>query len=496
MRMGEPRRVRLAVIGGGCSGIAMAAQLRTQGIEDFVILERAADLGGTWRDNSYPGCACDVQSALYSFSFAPNPEWTRTFSPQAEIWAYLRRCAEQLDLLKHFAFNQDVQSAHWSEQDACWRITTRAGEWRANALVLASGALSDPVVPAIDGLASFQGRVFHSAQWDHTFDFSNARVAVVGTGASAIQFVPRIQPHVSQLHLFQRSAPWVLPRRDRAVPEWRKRVYRAIPAAQRASRAAVYLLRELIFFPFRYPQLVGLAEAVAQWHLKSQVKNAALREKLTPTYRLGCKRVLVSDDYYPAVAQPNVSLITQPIARVNAHGVETVNGEQHTVDAIIFGTGFRPTDPPLAPHITGRDGRTLDDVWQGSPSAYRGTTVAGFPNFFVLLGPNTGLGHTSILLMVEAQTRHVAQVLAAMDKRGARSVEPTSEAQRAFDRWIETNLARTVWNTGGCRSWYLDANGRNSTLWPFGIGRFRRLMSHLDERDYRFTIAHPSPNAS
>jgi cation diffusion facilitator CzcD-associated flavoprotein CzcO len=488
--------VRLAVIGGGCSGIAMAAQLRTQGIEDFVVLERAADLGGTWRDNVYPGCACDVQSALYSFSFAPNPEWTRTFSPQSEIWAYLHRVTEQLDLLRHFVFNQDVLGAEWSDEHQRWHITTSAGEWHASALVLASGALSDPVVPAFEGLSSFKGRVFHSAQWDHSFAFENARVAVIGTGASAIQFVPRIQPHVAHLHVFQRSAPWILPRRDRAVPEWRKRLYRSVPATQRAARATLYALRELIFLPFRYPQLVGLAESVAQWHLKSQVKDAKLRAKLTPTYRLGCKRVLVSDDFYPAVSQPNVSLVTQPIARINAQGVQTMSGEQHNVDAIIFGTGFRPTDPPLAPHITGRNGRTLADVWQGSPSAYRGTTVAGFPNFFVLLGPNTGLGHTSILLMVEAQTRHVAQVLSAMQQRGASAVEPTSDAQRTFDTWIASNLAGTVWNTGGCRSWYLDANGRNTTLWPFGIGRFRRLMSRLDERDYRFTSAHVSPNSA
>lgn len=496
MQAGEPRAVRLAVIGGGCSGIAMAAQLRAQGIDDFVVLERAADLGGTWRDNVYPGCACDVQSALYSFSFAPNPEWSRTFSPQSEIWAYLHRVTEQLDLLRHFVFNQDVLGAGWSDEQQRWHITTSAGEWHASALVLASGALSDPVVPDFEGLSSFEGRVFHSAQWDHSFVFENARVAVIGTGASAIQFVPRIQPRVAQLHVFQRSAPWVLPRRDRAVPEWRKRLYRSVPATQRAARATLYALRELIFLPFRYPQLVGLAESVAQWHLKSQVKDAELRAKLTPTYRLGCKRVLVSDDFYPAVTQPNVSLVTQPIARINAQGVQTMSGEQHNVDAIIFGTGFRPTDPPLAPHITGRNGRTLADVWQGSPSAYRGTTVAGFPNFFVLLGPNTGLGHTSILLMVEAQTRHVAQVLSAMQQRGASAVEPTSDAQRTFDTWIASNLAGTVWNTGGCRSWYLDANGRNTTLWPFGIGRFRRLMSRLDERDYRFTSAHASPNSA
>jgi cation diffusion facilitator CzcD-associated flavoprotein CzcO len=492
---GELREVRLAIIGGGCSGIAMAAQLRAQGIDDFVILERAADLGGTWRDNSYPGCACDVQSSLYSFSFAPNPEWTRTFSPQAEIWAYLRRVVAQLDLHRHFAFNQNVHAARWDEQEARWFISTSAGEWRATALVLASGALSDPIAPALDGLAEFRGRVFHSAHWDHTYVLENARVAVIGTGASAIQFVPRIQPQVAQLHLFQRSAPWVLPRHDRAVPEWRKRMYRSVPATQRAARAALYALRELIFLPFRHTQLVGLAESVARWHLASQVKDASLRLRLTPAYRLGCKRVLVSDDYYPAVAQPNVTLVTQAIARVNATGIETIDGAQHHVDAIIFGTGFRPTDPPLAPYIAGRDGLTLADAWQGSPSAYRGTTVAGFPNFFVLLGPNTGLGHSSILLMVEAQTRHVSQVLAAMEQRGASTVEPTSEAQRTFETWITGNLAGTVWNTGGCRSWYLDANGRNSTLWPFGIGRFRRMMSRLDERDYRFTSAYASPSS-
>ena len=335
--------MRLAIVGAGFSGIGMAIRLRQQGIDDFVILERAGDLGGTWRDNSYPGCACDVQSTLYSFSFAPNPHWSRTFSPQGEIWEYLRRCARNFDIDRHFVFGEEVSSATWDDASQQWKLTSTSGEWRASGMILANGPLSEPVTPTLDGLDRFAGHVFHSARWDHAYPLHGKRVAVIGTGASAIQFVPKIQPAVERLHVFQRTPPWIMPRRDRAIPGWRRALYRRAPAAQRAERAALYALREAMFLPFRHPGASRIVESIARRHLAAQVHDRALRERLTPDYRIGCKRILLSDDYYPAIAMPNVTLVTDRIAAVSAGGIVTADGRERPVDAIILGTGFRAT---------------------------------------------------------------------------------------------------------------------------------------------------------
>lgn len=481
------RRVRIVIVGGGFSGIGMAIRLRQQRIDDFVILERATDVGGTWRDNSYPGCACDVQSTLYSFSFAPNPEWSRVFSPQPEIWAYLRRCVAQHDLAKHFVFGEDVRGTAWNDDTQQWTVTTTASQWRASILVMANGPLSDPVLPTLPGLDTFTGHVFHSARWDHAYDLRGKRVAVIGTGASAIQFVPKIQPLVSQLSLFQRTPPWIMPRHDNAIPAWQKTLYRTVPATQRATRAALYAMREVMFLPFRHAAVARLAQHGALRHLRAQVSDPALRAMLTPTYTLGCKRVLLSDDYYPAVTRPNVSVVTEAIASVRADGVVTADGHTHAVDAIIFGTGFRATDPPAAPFVFGRSGASLADTWRGSPSAYMGTTEADFPNLFFLLGPNTGLGHSSVMLMVEAQIEHVLGVLALMQQRDAGAIEPRADAQSRYVSWLHEQLAATVWNSGGCKSWYLDGTGRNSTLWPFTVTRFRKTVARPIVADYRLS---------
>ncbi len=485
--------VRMVIIGSGFSGIGMAIRLRQQGITDFVILERAPALGGTWRDNSYPGCACDVQSSLYSFSFAPNPDWSRTYSPQPEIWAYLARCAAEHDIARHFMFGQNVTGAQWHDADQRWTVTTDTRVWTSEFLVLASGPLSEPALPTISGLESFQGHTFHSARWDHDFDLTGRRVAVIGTGASAIQFVPRIQPAVEHLDLYQRTPPWVLPRRDRAIPQWRKALYRHVPAAQRLERAALFMLREALLYPFRHPEAGRAVEWVAKRHMRAQVSDSALRARLLPGYRIGCKRILVSDDYYPALVQPNVALITDTIATVTPDGIRTVDGTVRPADVIILGTGFRPTDPPLAPYIVGRDGVSLAASWRGSPTAYMSTTAAGFPNFFMLLGPNTGVGHTSVVLIAEVQIEHVLQLVRAMDRQRAGAVEPSAAAQRRYIEWIDARLATTVWNRGGCSSWYLDRTGRNSTLWPEGIRALRRRVSVPQFADYVFTPDHELP---
>ena len=480
---------RVVIIGGGFSGIGMAIRLRQRGVDDFVILERASDHGGTWRDNSYPGCACDVQSSLYSFSFAPNPDWSRSYAPQAEIWAYLRRCATQFDIDRHFVYAQNVTGAVWDDQLQRWTVTTGTDSWRANFVVMASGALSDPIMPSIHGLDTFAGHAFHSAQWDHDLDLSARRVAVIGTGASAIQFIPQIQSRVAHLDVFQRTPPWVLPRMDVAVPAWRHSLYRALPIAQRVTRAALYVQREILHFPFRNRQAAHLLEWRARQFLESEITDVALRAKLVPAYRIGCKRILVSDDYYAAIRQPNVSLVTSAITAVDSTGILTANGTRHDADVIILGTGFRPTDPPLAPFILGRENASLATVWNGSPKAYMGTTVAGFPNLFMLLGPNTALGHSSVLMMIEAQIEHVLGVLALLDARGAAAAEPLVPAQRAYVTDVDTRLASTTWNAGGCSSWYLDRTGRNSTLWPDGVGHFQRTVSRVQANDYLVTPA-------
>ena len=492
---GAIRTARIVIIGAGFSGIGMAIRLRQRGITDFVILERADALGGTWRDNSYPGCACDVQSTLYSFSFAPNPEWSSTFAPQPEIWAYLRRCVQTFDIGRHIVFGQNITGAAWHDDAQRWTVTTTTHTWHATIMVAANGPLSDPITPSLAGLDTFRGPAFHSAQWQHDVDLRGKHVAVIGTGASAIQFVPHIQPLVKQLDIYQRTPPWIMPRHDRAVPAWRHRLYRTLPFTQRAHRAALYALRELSFVPFRHPRIAHAAQRLATRHLHAQVRDTTLRAQLTPSYTIGCKRILLSDTYYPALTQPNVALITDRIAHIGADRIVTDHvasdhGAQRThtprrADVIIFGTGFRATDPPLAPCITGRDGRSLAESWQGSPKAYMGTTEAGFPNLFFLLGPNTGLGHNSVLLIVEAQIEHVLGVLALMDERHAGAIEPTEAAQRAYVQWIDERLAATVWNRGGCHSWYLDDTGRNSTLWPERVGRFRHTVARVRADDYR-----------
>jgi cation diffusion facilitator CzcD-associated flavoprotein CzcO len=481
---GDGTDTRVAVIGSGFGGIGTAIRLMREGIDDFVLLERADEVGGTWRDNTYPGCECDVQSHLYSFSFAPNPAWSRSFSPQPEIQAYLRRCAREFGVLPHVRFGHEVLGATWEADARRWRIETSQGSLTARVLVMASGALSDPLIPDLPGLNTFHGPAFHSSRWDHGFDPRGKRVAVIGTGASAIQFVPHLQQQVETLYLFQRTPPWILPRQQHQVGPRTHRLYRRFPALQRAARASIYLAREAAVVLFRRPGAMRLAEHAARRHLRRSIADPALRRKLTPDWRMGCKRILLSNDYFPAVAQPNVEVVTERIARVRPRSIVTADGVEREVDAIVFGTGFKPTDPPLAPHIRGRGGRSLAEAWAGSPRAHLGTTVAGFPNLFLLMGPNTGLGHTSVIYMIEAQVEHLVAALRHLELRGAAALEPRAQAQEAFVAAIDRRMEGTVWTSRGCRSWYLDRTGRNSALWPDFTWRFRRRVARLDPAEY------------
>jgi cation diffusion facilitator CzcD-associated flavoprotein CzcO len=478
---------RVAIVGSGFSGLGMAVKLKRAGMDDFVILERAEDVGGTWRDNTYPGCQCDVESNLYSFSFALNPAWTRTYPLQAEIWDYLRLCTQRYGLGPHLRYRHEVRTAAWDEAAARWRIETSAGSLTADVLVAAVGPLSEPSLPAIPGLDEFPGPHFHSAAWDHAVDLAGKRVAVVGTGASAIQLVPQIQPRVARLDLFQRTPPWVLPHRDREVRGVERTLYRAVPGLQRLARLLVYWTRELFVIPFMKVRADSAPERFARDHLEKQVADPDLRIRLTPNYAIGCKRILISNEYYPAIQEPNVELVTDGIREIRGRSIVTADGREREVDVIILATGFRVTEMPFARWVTGRDGECLADHWGGSPTAYRGTAVAGFPNLFLLLGPNTGLGHTSVLLMLEAQLRYVMGGLRHLERTRMATVEVRPEVQEAFNTRVQSRLRDTVWNSGGCRSWYLDRSGRNTTIWPGSTWPYVRLMRRFDPASYRFS---------
>ncbi len=479
--------VTVAIIGSGFGGIGMAARLNRAGITDVVLLERAADLGGTWRDNSYPGAACDVPSHLYSFSFAPNPGWTRSFSPQPEILAYLRHVADGEGITAKIRFGAEVTAAGWEAAPRHWRVETTAGTLTARFLISAAGPLSDPMIPGIPGLDTFAGTVFHSATWDHGYDLTGRNVAVIGTGASAIQFVPQIQPVVSQLTVFQRTPPWIIPRHDRRLSRPEHWLFRHAPVTQQIARAGIYWGREAYALGFvENPEIMRKAAALALRHLRRQVTDPELRARLTPSYRMGCKRILISNDYYPALTQPNVSLVTDTIREIRDKSVLTSDGTTHDADVIIFGTGFHVTDFPAAQRIFGADGVSLARRWSAEPgqTAFRGTTTAGFPNLFVLTGPNTGLGHTSQVFMIEAQIRYVIGALAHARRHGIDRIEVRPAAQAAYDRAVQRKMRRTVWVTGGCASWYLDARGRNVALWPDFTWKYAWQTRRFDPSSY------------
>ena len=483
-------------MGAGFGGLGVAIRLREAGIEDFAIWERDADVGGTWWANTYPGCQCDIPSHLYSFSFAPNPNWSRTYPLQGEIQRYLRDVSERYGVRDRIHFDCEVTGAAWDEDEGVWRMETTQGPFTADLLIAAPGFLSEPATPALAGLERFEGVTFHTADWNHDHDLTGRRVAVVGTGASAIQVVPRIQPVVEHLDVFQRTPPWVMPHRDRPITGFERRMYRRFPALQRFVREGVYLSREALVPGFvRNPRYLKFAERIAKRHMAKHVTDPALRAKLTPTYAFGCKRVLPSNDWYPALMQPNVGLVTEGIAEVAPNGVVSGDGRLHEVDTIVFATGFHVTDIRFATIVRGRDGRVMSDVWQGSPQAYRGTSVAGFPNLFFITGPNTGLGHNSLVYMIEAQLDYLLDALRTMEARGATRLEVRREAQEAYNTKLQSRMGRTVWNSGGCSSWYLDANGMNTTIWPDFTWRYRRQTEHFDPAAYELgaPVAAPLP---
>ncbi|MEU5363394.1 NAD(P)/FAD-dependent oxidoreductase [Streptomyces sp. NPDC005925] len=484
--MAEHEHVRVAVIGSGFGGLGAAVRLRREGITDFVVLERADSVGGTWRDNSYPGCACDVPSHLYSFSFAPNPEWPRTFSGQEHIRAYLEHVTDTFGLRPHIRLNSEVTVMRWDRERLRWDIETASGSLSADVVVSATGPLSDPKIPDVKGLDSFPGKVFHSARWDHDYDLTGKRVAVIGTGASAIQIVPSIQPEVGRLTLFQRTPAWVMPRMDRAVSGLERSVHRALPLTTKVRRGLLWGIRELQVQAFtKHPDQLGFVERLARRNMYRAVKDPALRARLTPDYRIGCKRILLSSTYYPALARPNVDVVAGGLSEVRGSTLVAADGTEAEVDAIIFGTGFHVTDMPIAERVVGAGGHTLAEAWKGGMAALRGAAAAGFPNWMTIIGPNTGLGNSSMILMIESQLNYMADYLRQLTVLGGRvALDARPAAVDAWNDRVQERMKRTVWNTGGCTSWYLDAAGRNTTIWPGTTSEFRRATRRVDLAEY------------
>ena len=460
--------MKLAIIGSGFAGLDMAIQLKKAGYDDFVILEKEDELGGTWRDNHYPGCACDVPSHMYSFSYELNPDWSRMFAPHDEIWAYMRHCADKYELWPHLRFGSEVESLEWDDEARHWRVAIADGTvLTPKAVVSGIGPLHVPLLPSIPGAERFAGTMFHSARWDHSADLRGKRVAVIGTGASAIQFVPEVAKEAASLRVFQRTPAWIQPKPDFAMPPWARLAFRHVPGAKRAFRNAIYWALEARAVGFTLsPKLMGPQEKIALRHLARQVPDPELRAKLTPDYTIGCKRILLSGNYYPTFSQPHVELVTEGVREITEDALVTADGTRYEADAIIYGTGFKVTDALAEQHIVGRGGLKIQDAWADGIEAHYGTTVAGFPNFFMLLGPNTGLGHNSVVFMIEIQVQHVLSCLRFLSEEKADVIEVKASAQRKFNDGIQRRLRNAVWNEGGCKSWYLDDSGVNRTLWP------------------------------
>ncbi|GLY80149.1 flavin-containing monooxygenase [Actinoallomurus iriomotensis] len=476
--MSEP--LSIVIVGAGFGGIGMAIRLRRAGVRDVTVLEKAGDLGGTWRDNVYPGASCDIPSHLYSFSFERGRDWSRRFPPQEEILDYLRACAAKYGIEPRFG--SEVEEAAFDEEHGLWRIRTTAGdELTARALVAACGQLNRPAYP--DQPNAFAGPAFHSSRWNHDCDLTGKRVAVVGTGASAIQFVPHVAERAARVHVFQRTPPYVIEKADRPYAPWERRLLRWAPVLRTLSRANLYTRLEARGLGFvTAPRLMRLVERAFRRRLAEQVPDPSLRAALTPAYVMGCKRILLSDDYYAALNRPNVELVTTPIDRFSEQGVITADGREYPVDAVIYGTGFR-TQAFVAPMtVRGLGGRTLDEAWRGGAEAYLGIAVSGFPNLFLLYGPNTNLGHNSIIYMLESQFNYIVGCVRALTR--ARYIDVRADVQNAFNQALQRRFRHTVW-TSGCRSWYMTAEGKMVNNWPGHTFAYRRATRRPDPRDFR-----------
>lgn len=539
------RETGVLIIGAGFSGIAAGTRLLREGLEDFQIIDRGHEVGGTWRDNTYPGAACDVPSHLYSLSFSQEFDWSRSFGTQPEIADYQRSVAVEQGLYPYIRFRTEMLDARWDDAAGRWLVTTRelphqlddadgrtvvasSGEmadkvfggdgsgagvgdgsgngsgdgrrdagstttWSARELVLGVGALCEPRLPDIEGIEGFEGTIFHSARWDHDADLRGKRVAVIGTGASAIQIIPKIAPIVGHLDVYQRTAPYVIPRLDRSYFGWERAALRNVPGLRRVVRGQDWFFRELqVPGLTRNENFMAPIKALALGMLRVQVRDPELREKLTPKFTIGCKRMLISNTYFPAIARDNVDLVTDPIQRVNAHSITTAVGTERPIDVLVVCTGFHVTDSPTFELVHGRDGESLSEMWgREGMSAHKGTTVHGFPNLSVLMGPATGLGHSSMIYMIESQVNYFMDMLKTKRHHGADVAEVSARAQGEWNDWIRKRLPETVWVTG-CGSWYLDEHGNAPAVWPSWTWKFRAKTKKFDASSYDLRVARPA----
>lgn len=477
------RHVEVAVLGAGFAGIGAAIRFKQAGITDFVVLEKASEIGGVWRENTYPGCACDVPSALYSYSFAPNPHWSRMFAEQAEIKAYIKDTAERYGVMPFVELNHEMLETTWDNKQKHWIVKTNAGVFFARFVVMACGPMHEPVYPDIKGLKTFKGMTFHSAGWRHDYDLQGKRVAVIGTGASAIQFVPKIQPQVGKLTLIQRTPQWVLPKLDQALPKVAQTLFKHVPFTQQTLRGGVYGIFETLNGSMQHPQLMKKIQRLALYNLNRAVPDEELRNKLMPDFIIGCKRILQSNDWYPALVQPNVDVVRSGIREIKGNTIITSDGGTHEVDAIILATGFEISAPQVLNRVRGRSGKTIAELWQGSPEGYMGTMTADCPNGFLMFGPNLAVS-SSAFIIIEAQLNYIVDALKQVRAQKIKTIEVDPENQQEFNLKVQDALQDSVWNTGGCQSYFIDANGRNSTIWPWSTFEMRHQLRHFDLSQY------------
>jgi cation diffusion facilitator CzcD-associated flavoprotein CzcO len=486
----EQLETTVAIIGSGFSGLGMAIQLRKRGRDDFLILEKSHDVGGVWRDNTYPGCGCDVPTTVYSYSFEQNPFWSKMWSSQPEIYAYLRRMFDKYDLRRKTLFGAEVVAASWDSAASRWRLRSADGRTIiARFLVMGIGPMTAPKLPDLKGIESFTGAAFHSARWDHTVDLTGKKVAVIGTGASAIQFVPVIAEQVGQLQLYQRTPPWVLTRFDPGIPKSVRTLFAKVPLIRSIFRATTYWIAEAQAIALHgYGILHKPLEWAAKAHIRKRIKDPALAAKLTPDYQIGCKRILYSPTYYPALARPNAEVVTDGIAEVRPGSIVTVDGTERAVDVIIYGTGFNLTGPVESLNIRLGDGESLMQRWRTSGmQAHMGVTVAGMPNAFFLMGPNSAIAHNSIVFMIEQQIKLVLHAMDGMHQRAATAIQIRTDAQERFNGDIQRRLGRRVWSSAGCRTYFVDDDGVNRVLWPGFSWEYWRAVRNFDETQYQFT---------
>ncbi|ENW96143.1 flavin-containing monooxygenase [Acinetobacter sp. NIPH 298] len=476
------------IVGAGISGIATAIRLDQVGYTNYKIIEKANRVGGTWRENTYPGCGCDVPSALYSYSFAPSAKWSHLFARQPEILSYLEEVSEKFNVSSKIEFGTELTNAAWDNQRNLWVIDTNKGQYLSRTVVFATGPITEAQIPKLDGLETFKGEMFHSAKWNHDYDLTDKRIAVIGTGASAIQFVPQIQPLAKQLYVYQRTAPWVVPKPDTDLGEVSKSLIAKYPLIQKTWRKAVAQSLNAINFGLRNPAVLKPVGELAKLILKFQIEDPELRKNVTPNFTIGCKRLLFANNYYPALQQENVKLIPHGLVKVEGNTVISANGERQEVDVIIWGTGFEVSHPPIGKRVSNEKGECLHDLWKSSsPEAYLGTSIENVPNAFLVLGPNV-LVYDSFIGLAEAQLDYIVDGLLKIKEQNIGKLNIKPEVIKKHNELVQKHLKTTVFNAGGCKSYYLDANGRNFAAWPWSLKKLKQRLKQMDLNDYEVTL--------